>query len=179
MAGNITFLGFFVFFFLKTIYKCKNHSWLTGSTKTYSRLNLTTGQSLLREQLLLKKSIPTTGVSSVQDLELEPLLHLNTEVKSKPIRCVGSPCGSVVKNLPASVGAAGDVGSIPVSGRSVGGGNDNPLQYSCLKNPMDRGVWWVQSMGTQRSQARLSVRTHTWDALGCLLVCFPGVTWSL
>ena len=37
--------------------------------------------------------------------------------------------------------SAGDVGSIPGSGRSLGGGNDNPLQYSCLGNPMDRGAW--------------------------------------
>ena len=49
--------------------------------------------------------------------------------------------GSVVKNLPASAGATGDEGSIPVSGRSPGGGgNGNPLQYSCLENPMDRGA---------------------------------------
>ena len=46
--------------------------------------------------------------------------------------------GSVVKNPPAN---AGDVGSIPGSGRSPGGENGNPLQYSCLENPMDRGVW--------------------------------------
>ena len=42
------------------------------------------------------------------------------------------------KNLPAN---ARDAGSIPGSGRSTGGGNDNPLQYSCLENPMDREVW--------------------------------------
>ena len=47
----------------------------------------------------------------------------------------GCPGGSVVKNLPAS---AEDVGSIPASGRSPGRGNGNPLQYSCLENPMDR-----------------------------------------
>ena len=46
--------------------------------------------------------------------------------------------GTVVKNLPANVG---DAGSIPGSGRSPGGGNGNPLQYSCLENPMDRGAW--------------------------------------
>ena len=46
----------------------------------------------------------------------------------------------MVKNLPAS---AGDSGSIPGSGRSPGGGNGNPLQYSCLENPMDRGALWV------------------------------------
>ena len=50
----------------------------------------------------------------------------------------GFPGGSVVKNLPAK---AGDVGSVPGSGRSPGEGNGNPLQYSCLGNPMDRGAW--------------------------------------
>ena len=50
------------------------------------------------------------------------------------------PHGSVVKNLPANAGDAGDVGLIPGSGRSPGGGNGNPLQYSCLKNSMDRGA---------------------------------------
>ena len=48
--------------------------------------------------------------------------------------------GSVVKNLPAYVG---DMGSIPGWGRSPGEGNGNPLQYSCLENPMGRGVWWA------------------------------------
>ena len=38
---------------------------------------------------------------------------------------------------------AGDAGSIPGLGRFPGGGNDNPFQYSCLQNPMDRGVWWA------------------------------------
>ena len=47
----------------------------------------------------------------------------------------------MVKNPPANAGDAGDVGSIPGSGRSPGEGNGNPLQYSCLENPMDRGAW--------------------------------------
>ena len=47
----------------------------------------------------------------------------------------------MVKNLPANVGDAGDTGSILGSGRSLGGGNGNPLQYSCLGNSMDRGAW--------------------------------------
>ena len=46
-----------------------------------------------------------------------------------------------VKNLPANGGNVRDTGSIPVSRRSPGGGHGNPLQYSCLENPMDRGVW--------------------------------------
>ena len=48
--------------------------------------------------------------------------------------------GSVVKNLPDNAGDIGAVGLIPGSGRSPGGGNGNPLQYSCLANPMDRGA---------------------------------------
>ena len=49
----------------------------------------------------------------------------------------------MVKNLPANAGDGGDMGSIPGSGRSPGGGHDNPLQYSCLENPMVRGAWWA------------------------------------
>ena len=47
----------------------------------------------------------------------------------------------VVKNLPANAGDVRDKDSIPGSGRSSGGGYSNPLQYSCLENPMDRGAW--------------------------------------
>ena len=49
----------------------------------------------------------------------------------------------VVKNLPAIAGDVRDAGSIPRSGRSPGGGHGNPLQCSCLENPMDRGAWWA------------------------------------
>ena len=62
----------------------------------------------------------------------------------------------MIKNLPASVGEAGDLGLIPGSGRSPGEENDNPLQYSCLENPMDRGAWWATVHGVAKSGARLS-----------------------
>ena len=52
----------------------------------------------------------------------------------------GFPGGSVVNSLPTS---AGDLGSVPGLGRSPGEGNGNPLQYSNLGNPMDRGAWWA------------------------------------
>ena len=51
---------------------------------------------------------------------------------------------------------AGDVGLIPGSGRSLGGRNGNPLQYSCLENPIDRGAWWAIVHGVAKSQTRLS-----------------------
>ena len=60
------------------------------------------------------------------------------------LRSVGFPGGSVVKNLPAN---AGDAGSIPGSRRSSGEGNGNLLQYSCLKNSMDRGAWQATVYG--------------------------------
>ena len=47
------------------------------------------------------------------------------------------------ENLPVNAGGAGDVSSIPGLGRSPEGRNGNPLQYSCLGNPMDRGAWWA------------------------------------
>ena len=59
---------------------------------------------------------------------------------------MGFPGDSVVKNLPANAGDARDMGSIPESGRSPGVGNDNPLQYSCLENSMDRGAWQDYSL---------------------------------
>ena len=49
----------------------------------------------------------------------------------------------MVKSSPASAGDVRDAGSIPGLGRSPGGGHGNPLQYSCLENPMDRGAWWA------------------------------------
>ena len=63
---------------------------------------------------------------------------------------MGFPGGSVVKNPPANAGDTRDAGSISESGRSPGGGHGNPLQYSCLENPMDRGAGGIQSMGLQR-----------------------------
>ena len=55
-----------------------------------------------------------------------------------------------------SICDAGDLGSIPGSGRSPGEGNGNSLQYSCLENPMDRGAWWATVHGATKSQTRLS-----------------------
>ena len=59
----------------------------------------------------------------------------------------GFPGGSAVMNLPAN---AGDARLIPGSGMSPGGGNDNPLQYSCLENPTDRGAWWAAVHGAAK-----------------------------
>ena len=64
----------------------------------------------------------------------------------------------MVKNLPADVGDASDVGLIPGSGRSPGGGNGNSLQYSLLGNAMVSGAWWTTVHGSQRSWTQLSMQ---------------------
>ena len=61
----------------------------------------------------------------------------------------------MVKNLPANTGDIRDTGSIPGSGRYPGGGLHNPLQYSCLENPMDRGAWQATVHGVAKSRTGL------------------------
>ena len=77
------------------------------------------------------------------------------------------PGGTVVKNLPANAGDAGGLCSIPGSGRSPGVGNSNPLQYSCLENSMDRGVWRATVHGVKKNKTwlrnwvRVCAHAHT------------------
>ena len=59
----------------------------------------------------------------------------------------------MVKNLPANAGELRDAGLTPGLGRSLGGANGNPLQYSCLENPMDRGAWQVAPRGHKEPDA--------------------------
>ena len=77
------------------------------------------------------------------------------------------PRGSMVKILPVSTG---DAGSIPGSGRSPREGNGNPLQYSCLGNPMDRGAWLdtVQRVAGSQTQLSTHIHQHTMDPRNCV-----------
>ena len=73
----------------------------------------------------------------------------------------------VVKNPPANAGDIRGVGSIPGLGRPPGGGHGNPLQYSCLENPMDREDWWATIQGVAKSRSRLKwLSKHT-----CIMTC--------
>ena len=68
----------------------------------------------------------------------------------------------VVRDPPASAGDIQDAGSILGSGRTAGQGHGSPLQYSCLKNSMDRGAWWAMVHGVAKSGTRLKqLNTHT------------------
>ena len=82
-----------------------------------------------------------------------------------PGRDRGFPGGSVVKNLLANAGNARDVGSISGWGRSPEGGNGNPLQYSCLENPMNRGAWWATVHVVAKSLTGLSMHAGVPRAL--------------
>ena len=72
------------------------------------------------------------------------------------VHSLSFPGGTGVKNLPASGGDARDASSVPGLGRSPGGGSDNPLQYSCLENSMDRGTWRATLYGVTKSRTQLS-----------------------
>ena len=70
----------------------------------------------------------------------------------------------VLKNLPANAGDIRDTGLIPGSGRSPGGRHGNPVQYSCLENPLDRGTCWATIHRVTKNQSRLkqfSTQAHT------------------
>ena len=75
----------------------------------------------------------------------------------------GLPGGRVEKNLPANARDIGNMDLIPGSGRSPGGRNGNPLQYSCLESPMDRGAWQVTVHGITESDTSEHAYTYTWS----------------
>ena len=74
-------------------------------------------------------------------------VYTHTHTHTHTPTCVGFPGGSVVKEPPAN---AGDTGLIPKFGGSPGVGNGNPLQYSCLGNPVDRRAWWTTVHGVAK-----------------------------
>ena len=83
----------------------------------------------------------------------------------------GFPGGSVSKESTCN---AGDLGSIPALGRSPGGGHGNPLQYSCLENPMDRGAWWATVYRVTKNRTQLSdglciINLSNWTPNPCFL----------
>ena len=82
----------------------------------------------------------------------QPLAEITIEYKTQE----GFPGGSVVKNPPANEEDTEDMGSIPGLRKSPGGGNDNPRQYSCLKNPSDRRAWQATVHGIAKTWTQLS-----------------------
>ena len=104
--------------------------------------------------IFLRLEVVTWVASSIlyfTEWEIQPRREKDNTVghgrPGKPWWTRGFPGGSADKESTCN---AGDLGSIPGLGRSPGGGNGNPLQYSCLGNPMDRGAWRATVLGSQR-----------------------------
>ena len=74
------------------------------------------------------------------------------------IRGMTSQVALVAKSPPAKAGDLRDAGSIPGSGRCPGGGHGNPLHYSCLRHPVDRGAWWATAYSSESVSHSVSVR---------------------
>ena len=132
---------------------------LTGHTPTRAVLNLihkiTPVQSCLGQQPLESmKDIKTFFLPQGCSCPFMLLLWLYHSALAVCLATCdyGSPCHPVVKN-PANAEAIRDVGSIHGSERSPGVGNGNPLLYSCLRNPIDRGAWWATVHGIAESSA--------------------------
>ena len=106
---------------------------------------------------------------------------LNT-LSAVPFAFLGaSQAALMVQNLPVSARYARSSGSIPRLGRSPGVGNGNPLQYSCLENPMDRGAWRATVHGASKSWTQLS-DSHTHTLAFLILLSnekhiFPFLSW--
>ena len=115
-----------------------------------------------------------TSLKSIIPLSLSLFLHLS--IYTSRSLCIfvsicistGFPGGSAGKEYTCSSGDTGDTGSIPGLRRSPGGGHGNPLQDSCLENPMDRGAWWATVYGVTKSWTWLSTHTHTSTPLSWL-----------
>ena len=91
-------------------------------------------------------------------------------------KCIYSfPSGTSGKESTCNAGDIREVGQIPGSGRSSGGGNDNPLQCSCLENLMDRGAWWATVHRVTKSQTRLKrLSTNALMEWSPLISCLNG-----
>ena len=91
-------------------------------------------------------------------IPLQPILF--QESKASAVLVVGVFLWLSGKESACNAEDAGDAGSIPGSGRSSGGGHGNPLQYSCLEKPVDRGAWCLTVHGVVKSRTRLGTEEH-------------------
>ena len=91
------------------------------------------------------------NISIHLNINMHPTSYAKILIKGYYRCLLGSPGGTMVKISPANAGDIRDMGSVPGLRRSPGGGHGNPLQYSCLENPMDRGAWQATVHGVAKS----------------------------
>ena len=102
-------------------------------------------------------------IDRLQFFTLRFIAYVNIRFICMYVLIRASQVALVVKNLPADGGDRRDTGSIPGLGRSPEGGHGNPVQYSCLENPMDRGAW--------RATVHRVTKSHTWPKQLSMHVC--------
>ena len=111
---------------------------------------------------------------TVQNSQTQYLVHPRCSINNsycycgKPYMLKTFPGGSVGKESACNAGDTGDEGLTPGSGRALGGGHGNPLQYSCLGNPMDRAAWWATVRGVTKSWTWLK-----WLGIHMHATCLP------
>ena len=88
----------------------------------------------------------------MSSMKMRPI-YSNAAIPVKILRCF--PDGASGEEPTCNAGDVRDTGSIPGSGRSLGGGHGNPLQYPCLENSMDRGAWWATVHRVTKSQTQV------------------------
>ena len=124
---------------------------------------------ILCEPHFSNSTVSSREVGFCQDLApMTQILNLGPTVSNHGLRNQGFPVALVVKNLPADAGDIRDAGLIPGSGRSSGGGHGNPLQYSCMENPMDRGAWRATVHGVTKRWTQLKQLSTAQQILVCL-----------
>ena len=120
-----------------------------GRTESTGLKRLSSSSSSSRQEEPRRKRLEFPPVTKIAN-KIQDFLHGRvTVIHCLPLHNKGLPGGSDSKDSSCK---EGDLGSIPGSGRSPGEGNGNPLQYSCLENPMDRGAWWATVHGVPKSR---------------------------
>ena len=142
-------------------------NWLSDENSSFLQFSSLNSHGLSSECLQKSLSLPFLIWPAWISLDMDPVFMITFNLNNLLKTLLGaSQKALVVKNLPVNSGDVRDVGSTPGLGRSPGGGHDNPLQYSCLENPMDRGAWRalvhrVTKSKTQLKQPSMHARKDT------------------
>ena len=131
-------------------------NWLTDESSSLLQVSSLNSHGLSSECFQKSLSLPFLIRPAWISLDMDPVFMITFNLNNLLKTLLGA-CQKalVVKNLPANAGDVRDVDSTPGLGRSPGGGHDNPLQYSCLENPMDRGAWRALVYRVAKSKTQL------------------------
>ena len=129
-------------------------NWLSDESSSFLQASSLNSHGFFSECLQKSLSLPFLIRPAWISLDRDPVFMITFNLNNLLKTLLGaSQKALAIKNLPANVGDAGDAGSIPGLGRYPGERNGNPIQYSCLGNPMDKGAWWATVHGVAKSRS--------------------------